>query len=48
MKPIAVWGRFFAVALALVLPLGGTSVAQQQGETQAQRTQSQPYNNGLA
>ncbi len=45
MKPIAVWGRFFAVALALVLPLGGTSVAQQQGETQAQRAQSQPYNN---
>ncbi len=45
MKPIAVWGRFFAVALALVLPLGGTSVAQHQGETQAQRAQSQPYNN---
>ncbi len=45
MKPFAVWGRFFAVVLALVLPLGGTSVAQQQDETQAQRAQTQPYNN---
>ncbi len=45
MRPFAVWGRFFAVALALVLPLGGTAVAQQQGDTQQQRAQSQPYNN---
>lgn len=45
MKPIAVWGRFFALALALILPLGGTSVAQQQSETQQQRAQSQPGNN---
>lgn len=45
MRPVAVWGRFFAVALALVLPLGGTSLAQQQGETQQQRAQSQPGNN---
>ena len=45
MKPIAVWGRFFALTFALALSLGGTSVAQQQGETQAQRTQSQPGNN---
>jgi len=44
MKPIAVWGRFFALALALVLSLSGTSVAQQ-GETQQQRAQSQPGNN---
>src|SRR3989454_9306160 len=44
MKPFAVWGRSLAVALALVLPLTGTSIAQQ-GETQAQRAQSQPYNN---
>ena len=44
MKPIAVWGRSFAVAMALALPLSGTSVAQQQ-ETQQQRAQSQPYNN---
>ena len=42
MKPIAVWGQLFAVALALaVLPV--SSVAQQ--ETQQQRAQSQPYNN---
>jgi len=45
MKPIAVWGRFFAFAFVLVLPLGGTSVAQQAGETQQQRAQSQPGNN---
>jgi formate dehydrogenase subunit gamma len=45
MRPFAVWGRFLAVALALVLPLGSTSVAQQPGETQAQRAQSQPGNN---
>ena len=44
MKRFAVWGRFFVFATALVLPLSGTSVAQQ-GETQAQRAQSQPYNN---
>src|SRR3989475_8079805 len=44
MKPFAVWGRSFAVALALVLPLTGTSMAQQ-GETQQERTQSQPGNN---
>jgi hypothetical protein len=44
MKPIAVWGRFFAFAFVLVLPLGGTSVAQQ-AETQQQRAQSQPGNN---
>ena len=44
MKPIAVWGRFFALAFALVLPLSSTSVAQQ-GETQQQRAQSQPGNN---
>src|SRR5881396_3317908 len=44
MKPFAVWGRSLAVALALVLPLTGTSIAQQ-GDTQAQRAQSQPYNN---
>jgi len=44
MKPIAVWGRFFALAFALVLPFGGTSHAQQ-GETQQQRAQSQPGNN---
>src|SRR5258706_8065413 len=44
MRPIAVWGRLFAVGLTLVLPLGGTSIAQQQ-ETQQQRAQSQPYNN---
>ncbi len=43
MKPIVVYGRLFAVALML-LPLAGTSVAQQQ-ETQQQRAQSQPYNN---
>jgi len=43
MKPIVVCRRFFAVALML-LPLAGTSVAQQQ-ETQPERTQSQPYNN---
>jgi len=40
MKP---WG--LVVATALALPLGGTSIAQQQGDTQAQRAQSQPYNN---
>ena len=45
MKPFAVWGLFFAVVLALVLPLGSTSVAQQQGENQQQRAQTQPYNN---
>ncbi|HEY6721728.1 MAG TPA: formate dehydrogenase subunit gamma [Burkholderiales bacterium] len=44
MKPIVVWGRFFAVAFALVLTLGGTSIAQQQ-ESQQQRAQSQPGNN---
>jgi len=44
MRPIAVWGSSFAVAFALVLPLGGTSVAQQ-AETQQQRAQSQPGNN---
>jgi formate dehydrogenase subunit gamma len=45
MKPIAVLGRF-ALALALFLPLCGASLAQQQqGESQAQRAQSQPYNN---
>lgn len=44
MKRFAVWGCFFVFATALVLPLSGTSVAQQ-GETQAQRAQSQPYNN---
>ena len=43
MKPIVVCRRFFAVALML-LPLAGTSLAQQQ-ETQQQRAQSQPYNN---
>jgi formate dehydrogenase subunit gamma len=43
MKPIAVWGRFLALAFALVLPLSSTSVAQQ--ETQRQRAQSQPGNN---
>jgi formate dehydrogenase subunit gamma len=43
MKPIVVCWRLFAVALML-LPLAGTSVAQQQ-ETQQQRAQSQPYNN---
>ncbi len=38
--------RRFALALFLVLPLGGTSLAQQQqNETQAQRAQSQPGNN---
>src|SRR5262249_49811492 len=42
-KPIVVFGRFFAFALML-LPLAGTSVAQQQ-DTQQQRAQSQPYNN---
>jgi formate dehydrogenase subunit gamma len=42
MKPIVVCGRLFAVAL--LLPLAGTSLAQQQ-ETQQQRAQSQPYNN---
>jgi formate dehydrogenase subunit gamma len=42
MRSIAVWGHFFAFALALaVLPV--SSVAQQ--ETQQQRAQSQPYNN---
>ena len=45
MKPIAVWGRLFALAFALALSLGGTSVAQQQVETQQQRAQSQPGNN---
>ncbi|MGB5082897.1 MAG: formate dehydrogenase subunit gamma [Burkholderiales bacterium] len=45
MKPIAVWARSFAVSLALVLPLGGTALAQQPAETQQQRAQSQPYNN---
>ncbi len=45
MKPFAVWGRLFAVALALVLPPGSTSVAQPQGENQQQRAQTQPYNN---
>src|SRR6266702_4380861 len=45
MKPFAVWGRLFAVALALVLPPGSTSVAQQQGENQQERAQTQPYNN---
>ena len=44
MKPIAVWGRLFALVIVLILPLGGTSIAQQD-ETQAQRAQSQPYNN---
>jgi formate dehydrogenase subunit gamma len=44
MKPIAVWGRSFALAFVLVLPFGGASVAQQ-GETQQQRAQSQPGNN---
>jgi len=44
MKPVAVWGRFLALAFALALPLSGTSVAQQ-GETQQQRAQSQPGNN---
>ena len=44
MKPIAVWGRSFAVAMALALPLSGTLMAQQQ-ETQQERAQSQPYNN---
>jgi len=44
MKPIVVLGRFFALAFALVLPLSGTSLAQQ-GETQQQRAQSQPGNN---
>jgi len=44
MKPFAVWARSFAVALALILPSTGTSVAQQ-GETQQQRAQSQPGNN---
>lgn len=43
MKPIVVWGRFFAIVLALVLTAGGTSIAQQ--ETQQQRAQSQPGNN---
>jgi formate dehydrogenase subunit gamma len=43
MKSIVVCARLFAVALML-LPLAGTSVAQQQ-ETQQQRAQSQPYNN---
>lgn len=42
MKPNLVCWRLFAVAL--LLPLAGTSVAQQQ-ETQPQRAQSQPYNN---
>jgi formate dehydrogenase subunit gamma len=42
MKPIAVLGRLFAVALALAV-LPGSSLAQQ--ETQQQRAQSQPYNN---
>jgi formate dehydrogenase subunit gamma len=45
MKPFTVWRRFFVLATALVLPLSGTSFAQQQGETQAQRAQTQPYNN---
>src|SRR5262245_14696180 len=44
MKPIAVWGRFCAVALTLALAPFGAPVAQQQ-ETQQQRAQSQPYNN---
>src|SRR5881409_1769754 len=43
MKPMVVCRRLFAVAM-LLLPLAGTSVAQQQ-ETQQQRAQSQPYNN---
>lgn len=41
MKPVSVLARI-AVALCLLLPLGG--IAQQQ-ETQQQRAQSQPYNN---
>lgn len=46
MKPIAVWGR--ALALALILPLSGTSAAQDQSDAQraqAERQQTQPYNN---
>jgi len=52
MEPIAVWGRFFAVALALVLPLIGVSLAQDQSDAQraqraqTERQQTQPYNNG--
>ncbi len=34
-----------ALALALFLPIWGVALAQQQGETQAQRAQTQPYNN---
>ncbi len=45
MKPIAVRGLFLAVALALVLPASGKAFAQQPGETQQQRAQTQPYNN---
>src|SRR6266566_4683809 len=41
MKLAAVFGRI-ALALALFLPLAATA---QQGETQQQRAQSQPYNN---
>ena len=46
MKPIRVWGS--ALAFALFLPLGGTSVAQDQTDAQraqAERQQTQPYNN---
>jgi len=41
MKPIAVWGSFFAFALALFV----SAASAQQQESQQQRAQSQPYNN---
>jgi formate dehydrogenase subunit gamma len=44
MNPFVAAGRS-ALALALFLPIGGAALAQQQGETQAQRAQTQPYNN---
>src|SRR2546425_1741860 len=44
MKPVVVFGRLFALALALMLLPAGPSDSQEQ-ETQPQRAQSQPYNN---
>jgi formate dehydrogenase subunit gamma len=49
MRPSAVLGPLFTpllLALALFLPMfGGGALAQQQQESQAQRQQTQPYNN---